>query len=276
MGENFYLTLMSNSSLNYYPENKTSTFTVHLPQKIQLVGEWVVALAEIHYPYNFFNVTDGENNIYVELNVDEPHTEGELNSITHTKDTNRITQSQHDTFAIPPGFYKSVTCILKAVNTRLFELTECDVLSLDELNARTKINGEKCKESNIKVLSFSNRLALQLGFNPLDNILNFDSSPNIGNVYFGIPDRMLIYTDVIEPTFIGHEKAQIIKILNTGDALGSCKFGDVRSTEFHHMHYTPVLKKDFESISVDIRDCTGSFMPFRHGVSTVKLHFRKL
>lgn len=61
----FYLTLMSNSSLNYYPENKTSTFTVHLPQKIQLLGEWSVALAELHYPYNFFNVTDGENNIYI-------------------------------------------------------------------------------------------------------------------------------------------------------------------------------------------------------------------
>lgn len=272
MSENFYLTLMSNSSLNYYPENKTSTFTVHLPQKIQLIGEWAVALAEIHYPYNFFNVTDGENYIYVELNVGGE----DLNSIDRTKDPNQITQSHHDKFSIPPGFYTSVSCILKAVNSRLFELTEYDILSLDELNTRTKINIEKCKENNIKALSFSTRLALQLGFNPTDNILNFNSSPNIGNIYFGIPDRMLIYTDVIEPAFIGHEKAQIIKILNTGGTLGPCKFGDVCSTEFHHMHYTPVLKKDFESISLDIRDCTGSFMPFHHGVSTVKLHFKKI
>lgn len=117
---------------------------------------------------------------------------------------------------------------------------------------------------------------MQLGFAPEDNILNFERSNNVGNIYFGVPDQMLIYTDIIEPVFVGHEKAQVIKIVNTGGGSSTWSFGDVCNTEFQRMHYVPVLKKDFEAISVDIRDCTGSYMPFRHGVSTIKLHFKKI
>lgn len=258
---------MSNSSLNYYSENKTSGFTVHLPQKIQLTGEWTVALAELHYPYNFFNVTEGENVIFVEYNIDNPQSEEGLNVIE---------KILYHTLIISPGFYKAIDSILKAVNSELKNLIGSDILSLDHLDNRTVIDTDKCFESNLKSITFSSRLAMQLGFTPGDNILNFERSNNIGNIYFGIPDQMLIYTDVIEPVFVGHEKAQVIKIVNTAGALRSCTFGDVHTTEFQRMHYMPVMKKDFESISVDIRDCTGSYMPFRHGVSTVKLHFKKI
>lgn len=262
MGDDFFITLMSNSSLNYYGENKTSGFTVHLPQKIQLTGDWVVALAELHYPYNFFNVTRGENVIYVEFNNGEPQ-HGELN-IKYRK------------FHISPGFYKNIECILKAVNAELSHVTGCNVLSLNEMDSRTVVNLDKTRNAKLKSIIFAPRLAMQLGFNPEDNILNFDLSNNVGNIYFGVPDQMMIYTDIIEPVFVGHEKAQVIKIVNTTTGLKSCVFGDVHSKEFQSMHYIPVMKKDFESISIDIRDCTGSYMPFRHGVSTVKLHFRKL
>lgn len=48
----FFMTLLSNSSMDLYPENKTSSFTVHLPEKITLNGMWSVAVAEIHYKHN--------------------------------------------------------------------------------------------------------------------------------------------------------------------------------------------------------------------------------
>lgn len=258
---------MSNSSLNYYSENKTSGFTVHLPQKIQLTGEWVVALAELHYPYNFFNVSIEENLISVAYNAESPLSEELLNSV----EKSRYTESR-----ISPGFYKSIDCVLKAVNNELSLATGSEILSLNELDGRTVVDVDKCLEANLKAITLSPRLAMQLGFDPEDNIIDFNISNNVGNIYYGIPDQMLIYTDVIEPVFVGHEKAQVIKIVNTSGALRSCAFGDVHTTEFQRMHYIPVMKKDFESISVDIRDCTGSYMPFRHGVSTVKLHFKKL
>lgn len=263
MENNFYLTLMSNSSLNYYSENKTSGFTVHLPQKIRLTGEWVVALAEMHCPYNFFNVTAGENVIYIEYNPE----------VTSNTITDRI---KHRKLKISPGFYKSINHILKAVNKQLSDSTSGDLLSIDELDGRTVVETNNCREKNFKSVTLSSRLSMQLGFSPGDNILNFERSNNVGNIYFGVPDQMLIYTDVIEPVFVGHEKAQVIKIVNIGGKSSTWSFGDVHTTEFQRMHYVPVLKKEFESISVDIRDCTGSYMPFRHGVSTVKLHFKKI
>lgn len=267
MDNNLFLTLMSNSSLNYYSENKTSGFTVHLPQKIQLTGNWVVALAELHYPYNFFNVTDGENIIWVEFDIENQQ---------FKESFNKIEQREYSELKILSGFYKDIESILRAVNNELTRYTDCDVLSQNEMAGRTTVDIEKCLTAGIKAITFSPRLAMQLGFSPEDNILGFNHSNNVGNTYFGIPDQMLIYTDVIEPVFVGHEKAQVIKIVNTAGDSRSCVFGDVRTTEFQRMHYIPVMKKDFESISVDIRDCTGSYMPFRHGVSTVKLHFKKL
>ena len=54
--KDFFFTLLSNSSINYFPQNTTSSFTVHLAEKITLNGTWKVGIAEIHYKYNFFNV----------------------------------------------------------------------------------------------------------------------------------------------------------------------------------------------------------------------------
>lgn len=59
-----------------------------------------------------------------------------------------------------------------------------DVLAIDELNGRTQIRCGKCFEKNIKILKFSTRLAMQLGFKPDENILDFNFSPNVGNMVY--------------------------------------------------------------------------------------------
>lgn len=49
-GENeFYLTLLSNSSQTYFPNNTLSNFRTKLPTKIFLSDDWVVGLAEISF-----------------------------------------------------------------------------------------------------------------------------------------------------------------------------------------------------------------------------------
>src|SRR3989442_1407967 len=54
----FYLTLPSNSSEKYYPDNTLAHFTTKLHNDVTLTGEWEVALAEIMYPRNWYNVND--------------------------------------------------------------------------------------------------------------------------------------------------------------------------------------------------------------------------
>lgn len=280
--DDFYITLISNSSTKMFPENSTASFTVLLPQKICLKGEWCVGIAEMHYNYNFFNVCDGNNKIIfdkIDINSE--------NRSFHVDDTeNGIEKTSSDSDSIPlkrleetvhNGFYKSVQSLIDAVNEKMQKNIGINLLSIDKFNNRTKVEQEKLEEKKnfVKIdgIYFENRLAMQLGFEPNKNVLEHELSPHVGNIYYGIPDQMLIYTDVIEPVFIGHEKAHVLKIINTTSAVSD--FGDSCYKEFHHIHYVRLQKKEFEHISIDIRDYTGKRMPFLHGVSSLKLHFKK-
>ena len=43
-GTHFYLTLRSNASSDVFPDNKTTSYRVKLPQTIDLEGNWEVGL----------------------------------------------------------------------------------------------------------------------------------------------------------------------------------------------------------------------------------------
>ena len=62
--EDFYPTLLSDSSLNMFPDNKQSEFTVRLDHPIHIGKErWEVALVEIATPSEILHITE-ENNFF--------------------------------------------------------------------------------------------------------------------------------------------------------------------------------------------------------------------
>lgn len=255
--KDFYLTLISNSSLDIYPLSRTSHFMVQLPKKILLNENWVVGLSEIQYSYNFFNVTENNN--------------------TFTYSNGSYTSRRK----IPIGFYNNVSDILNEVSKQSKDLGEW--LVYDTATNRVRVTWTEAindphphsldKSNDLRSLKFHGRLALQLGFIPGVDVLSYDLSPYIGNTYFGIPDQMFIYCDLIEPQLIGYESSQVIKILNTTEK--DEKFGSSCFRSFLKIHYIPVMRKEFEKVEIEIKDITGETFPFRHGVSTIKLHFKK-
>lgn len=84
---------------------------------------------------------------------------------------------------------------------------------------------------------------------------------------------MMLYCDLIEPQFVGYDLCQIVKIINTTEAL--MEFGTPSHRSFQKIHYVPVLKKEFDSVEINIRDITGQLFPFRHGIVMMKLHFKE-
>ena len=46
----FYMFLKSSDSIAYHKHNHCSEFTVHLPKRLSLSGEWMVGLTEVHFP----------------------------------------------------------------------------------------------------------------------------------------------------------------------------------------------------------------------------------
>ena len=62
--KDFYLTLLSDSSLHMYPDNKQNLFTVKLDHPIQIEKElWEVALVETITPLQILNISE-ENNYF--------------------------------------------------------------------------------------------------------------------------------------------------------------------------------------------------------------------
>ncbi|GFX79722.1 uncharacterized protein TNCV_2746411 [Trichonephila clavipes] len=57
----FYVTLPSDSSMHFFPENKISHFKTQLPSPVCLNGEWEVGLSEIIYPHSWLNVKETNN-----------------------------------------------------------------------------------------------------------------------------------------------------------------------------------------------------------------------
>lgn len=261
--KNFYLTLISNSSLNYYPENKTSSFTIHLPNKIELYNNWEVAIVEIHYQYTFFNVTQNNNQINIE-------------------ETDNENDKQCFTLEIEPGYYDDIEDIVCKVNDVVKQHTMHECISINNTTKRIHpLQDQKLDELNIvskefqRTIKLQNRLALQLGFKPNENILNYDKSEHACSILLGIPDQMLVYCGIIEPQLIGHEYARILRIIQSQPTDKRMIFGQACHQEFNLLHYVPILKKEIETISIDIRDCMGNLMPFQYGTLTVKLHFRE-
>lgn len=250
--------------MNIFPDNKSSSFTVLLPEKISLKGDWCVGVAEIHYNYNFFNVNEYNNKIIV---IDTPVK-------TNNNEMEPITDNKIHELQVVNGYYNSVNDLIDTVNTQVapYLYKNATLLSIDKFSNRTMVH-KGYVQKNIAHIYLNGRLGLQLGFKPHTDILQSQMSPHIGNICFGVPDQMFIYTDIIDPTFIGHEKAYVIKVVNT--EAKKYRFGDACYKEYKHIHYMHLQKRNFDSISVDIRDYTGQFMPFEHGVLMIKLHFKK-
>ena len=60
--KDFYLTLLSDCSLNMFPDNQQSEFTVRLDHPIHIEEErWEVALVEIATPSEVLNITEESN-----------------------------------------------------------------------------------------------------------------------------------------------------------------------------------------------------------------------
>ena len=64
--KDFYLTLLSDSSLNIFPDNKQSEFTVRLDHPIHIEEErWEVALVELATPSEVLNITEENSSFFL-------------------------------------------------------------------------------------------------------------------------------------------------------------------------------------------------------------------
>lgn len=254
--ENFTIDLLSNSSMELFKNNKTSNFTVHLPKKIVLHGNWQVCLTEINIPNNFHNVTQNNNRIFCE--------EYENNT--------RKLACWHE---MKYTYYSNIQTIVNEINDVFERNINIRLLHYQADINKILIKMNKKEELGVsnKIVYFENKLATQLGFIPNENILTYFESPNFASVHHhGTFDYVFVYCDIVEPKLFSNTFAQILKVFPR-----ERKSDDqtVLSKEFHNLEYLKLMKREFDTIEINLRTTTGEFMPFIHGIANLKLHFKK-
>lgn len=282
------MTLFSNSSMDYYPENKTSTFTVQLPRYMYLEGNWEVAMTEIQYPYTFMNVEDGENKIRLEAHEITPELYKWLASTATDKGPAPLGSPLLIDTSILPGYYYDIKDVISTINTAIDKETQ--QTAFFEFKSRANKVGAGNDEVQvgrkwIESCKLSPSLGLLLGYPP-NSTIYCDVPPNTAiyrdvfaphavNNYAVIPEKMLIYCDILEPQIIGDTWGKVLGVISTNSDIQRPHFGQSCSTMFNPPQYIPVQSQNFEAIQMDIRDVGGRLMPFQYGTLSVKLHFRR-
>lgn len=280
----FYLTLPSDSSLKENPDNKTSSFTVSLPKSIQLHGSWEMALVEFQYPHTIQNVTKNNNKLVYQFKKKFGHEDFKMYTFS---------------IEVPIGHYANINDLLvilnhkiescadvKGISKKMFELNtitgrvECNASQRNDLITQIDIlNYYRHQEKGPKAEIISHRLylegtlAIMLGFDPFEhNLLLNTTGENLPNTKLGISSKMILYCDIIEPQFIGHKQAQVLKTMASLEP--RVKYGDVCERNFPILQYVEVMKTCFDKIHLDIRTSDGRLMPFAFGSSCALVHLR--
>lgn len=245
----FYVTLPSDSSLDYFPDNKISHFTARLNSSLELTGEWEVGIVEVIYPHIWSNILENGN-------------EYEYDAATGV--TKRV--------RIPYGFYESPSDIIKWMNYQDFN----GQIQITYNKHSRKVKLGLKPTAKIKLHP---GLAEALGFRPAEftnddypsrnSTFKYFESPNVADPNFDLK-LFYIYSDIVEPQIVGHTVAPLLRVITVKG-----EDGDMVHEVFDRPHYVPLSRKNFQTIETIIRTHTGRLVPFERGQLIVKLHFRQ-
>ena len=225
--DHFIVNLISNASMDVFPDNKLSAFcTSYNNNHIELEGEWEVALTEIAFPIHIKNVVEGKFKYY---------------------DINPVKLVEYD-LSIPSRLYLSTLDVLKAINTAIkySGVTDTDnvlTVSIEKITNRAVIR--IVKEAQ-KIEFVSKDLQTILGFT--GKVYEFD--PSVGKrILAEYPHdinrihTMFVYMDIIGHPFVGD---RIVKLLRAVSLVSKCKNGETNVHQsqivrtFTPLEYRPV------------------------------------
>lgn len=176
--------------------------------------------------------------------------EPEVVSLTHTKGPN------------PPPV--SVTLkgdgSVKHIVARINEFVKGVTLSLDNAGTVTIT-----KQPHVKTVEMSPKLASVLG-------LSEGRAVRPADLRRAFPQQLYIYCDLVESQSVGDTMAPLLRTVNP--RVDQYQYGMTCNTSFRVPYYLPVVKREFQSIQILIKDDTGRYPSFDYGTSSCVLHFR--
>lgn len=248
----FTVTLPSNSSMNYHPNNTASNFTTKLAEPIELHGNWECGLLEAIYPNRVFNVAD-DSYFFTLHHADDSQTKHYMAVGVYTNRidiTNRLRESQTAVASTLPERKVPIQFRTYAQNRWAF----------------------KIMTDEIKHLDFSPSLAHMLGFSEYQLYSGRgEHKASVSADLMGETKNIYVYCDLLEHTLVGDTKAPLLKIVKRASSADS----EIGHASFNPVQYIPIQKRSFDTITVHLMTDTGTFMPFLSGKTTLVLEFRR-
>lgn len=256
MASQFFITLPSNSTSS----NTSSIFATKLPINIHLDGEWDVGLAEIMYGNTWRNI-DGENDCIKFLDVK-----------SNTKVTWRLAQGRYETvYGLLEAMQKARKVYVnpeKNILLEKFEFGYMENIKRCTLKIDTNaIHDFQAHEDFLYMLGFGNKQIKEI---KNDSGEQFITSWHPVDMSCGL-NHLYIYCDIVAPQIVGNVQAPLLQVVNIEG-----KYVDIINRIYIAPHYIPILKKDFNTIEINIKDDRNRPIGFEYGKTIVKLHFKRV
>lgn len=265
----FFVTLSSNASGQYFSQNKLTHFWNKLPETIDLRdGDWEVGLAEFQAPYNWLHIQDDDDagRVFVETTV----TQGDILTF------------YNKTFMLEAGRYKSPQAVITALTKQLRGASEF-IKRYVRLTYDKQSHKAKFVLQAGATIEMSGRLMGIFGFNEMaDNVeklinghyslkQGIHESQGAMDLFAGL-HTLWVYSDIVTHRIVAEELVPLLRILAVEYHTSE---DDYKYHAFENIHYLPVRQGLFQSIEIDIRDSQGQAVPFEQGQVIATLHFRK-
>ena len=221
----FYITIPCDGSMSNFPRNTSANFKTKLASPISLVGEWDVALYEIHYKRLWYTIQAIDAEIIYEV-----------------KPTESVTVA-HRVF-LYQGYYAGVEDVVSTLNVifgRLKTGVKLEHVPIFEYNSRMKKIFIELQPG--ESLKFKPKLATMLGIitNPVQcgNECRKYISDAIVDVD-GTIHTLYVYCNIVEPMPVGGNEAPLLRIVGVDAKQGEI----VRKTYVRQPHVCASTNKE--------------------------------
>jgi len=275
--------------MDYYPENTLAKYVTKLHQRVILdSGKWEVALVEMQYPSLFETVS---HNDYDKLWI-QHYRVNEEGAIVDQKQ-----------YTLPNGIYDNEGTLAEKLNRELksivvkyhknmnrfiiqYNKNEVENLLLSNCMAQSlgftlpKVqNNDTQFQLPVEAKKFST-IATQVSYNnvvsantaPFEDEIMVAEAPYPPKLARCTPSHLYLYTDIIKPNLVGDCVAPLLRIIKVDKQSTDTNI----SVSFSNPYYLPIMKREFDTIEINIRDDEGKLIPFVSGKLNVRLHFKRV
>ena len=227
----------------YFPNNTVSNFRVKLAETIDLPGQWEVALVGLHHPHTWPTIKKRVQQTFLyKLGAD----------------------LKYETAILKDVYYPSLAQLIKALNASMSKEAQAKIkFSYNPSSRKVTVDVKRSA-----TLWFTGDVAAVLGFAQDCSIEKKTSSHYTADINGGF-SSLYVYTDIVDPQFVGDVKVPLLSFVNIQN-----DYGTNVHTSFCNLQYVPVKVNFFETIEMNIKNDRNENVSLKSGKSIATLHFR--